>query len=282
MLNIQVTILYYDRTKGWLMVDSPVPTLTYISIYLIIVYLGPKCMKNKKPFKLTSLLITYNVLMTLLNLYIAIEILITSSRLHYSYICQPLTFINNIFEYRLLNAIWWYYFSKLLEFSDTIFFILRKKDRQLTFLHVYHHSTMFALWWTIVKWIPTGSIFLAAMVNCFIHVLMYSYYALSALGPKIEKYLWWKKYLTILQLVQFTTALFLGIHGIKSECAFPKWMQYVLVVYMISFLALFGNFYAKAYVGKGAVKIKNNKNQNFDHILKDNTECMDDSTKKID
>ncbi|XP_015368723.1 PREDICTED: elongation of very long chain fatty acids protein 4-like [Diuraphis noxia] len=151
---------------------------------------------------------------------------------------------------KLLKAVWWYYFSKLLEFCDTIFFILRKKDKQLTFLHVYHHSTMFSLWWIGVKWVPSGSTFLPAMVNSFIHVLMYSYYALSALGPKIEKYLWWKKYLTILQLIQFTTALFLGIHGIKSGCKFPIWMQYLLVIYMISFIVLFGNFYANAYVQK--------------------------------
>jgi elongation of very long chain fatty acids protein 4 len=42
------------------------------------------------------------------------------------------------------------------------------------------------------------------MANSFIHVLMYTYYGLSALGPHIAKYLWWKKYLTILQLVSNT------------------------------------------------------------------------------
>ena len=39
------------------------------------------------------------------------------------------------------------------------------------------------------------------MINCFIHVIMYSYYLLSALGPALRPYLWWKKYLTLLQLV---------------------------------------------------------------------------------
>lgn len=92
--------------------------------------------------------------------------------------------------------------------------------------------------------------FLPAMVNSFIHVLMYSYYGLAALGPGVTKYLWWKKYLTILQLIQFTTALILGINGIKSGCDFPLWMQYALVIYMVSFIVLFGNFYAKAYIAK--------------------------------
>lgn len=43
--------------------------------------------------------------------------------------------------------------------------------------------------------------FFAAMVNSCIHVAMYLYYALAACGPKVQKYLCWKKYLTILQMV---------------------------------------------------------------------------------
>ena len=31
---------------------------------------------------------------------------------------------------------------------------------------------------------------------------MYSYYAASAMGPRLKPYLWWKKYLTIIQLVK--------------------------------------------------------------------------------
>ena len=39
------------------------------------------------------------------------------------------------------------------------------------------------------------------MLNSGIHVIMYTYYFLSAFGPAVRKYLWWKKYLTMLQLV---------------------------------------------------------------------------------
>lgn len=63
----------------------------------------------------------------------------------------------NFYFLQIANAVWWYYFSKLLEFCDTFFFILRKKDEQLTFLHVYHHSTMFGFWWIGIKWVPSGS-----------------------------------------------------------------------------------------------------------------------------
>lgn len=31
---------------------------------------------------------------------------------------------------------------------------MRKKQKQITFLHVYHHAGMVVLSWSIVKWLP--------------------------------------------------------------------------------------------------------------------------------
>lgn len=42
---------------------------------------------------------------------------------------------------------------------------------------------------------------LHAMINAMVHVIMYFYYGLSAAGPYFQKYLWWKKYMTAIQLV---------------------------------------------------------------------------------
>lgn len=39
------------------------------------------------------------------------------------------------------------------------------------------------------------------ILNNFVHVLMYFYYMLSAMGPQYQKYLWWKRYMTELQIV---------------------------------------------------------------------------------
>lgn len=30
---------------------------------------------------------------------------------------------------------------------------------------------------------------------------MYMYYMLAAMGPQVQKHLWWKKYLTVMQIV---------------------------------------------------------------------------------
>lgn len=67
-----------ERTRGWLLVDSPKPTLIYTMFYLLIVWAGPKVMKKRKAFKLTWALVPYNLAMACLNAYIAIQVNITS------------------------------------------------------------------------------------------------------------------------------------------------------------------------------------------------------------
>lgn len=42
----------------------------------------------------------------------------------------------------MAKAVWLYYIAKLTELLDTVFFVLRKKDRQISFLHMYHHTLM--------------------------------------------------------------------------------------------------------------------------------------------
>ena len=50
-------------------------------------------------------------------------------------------------------------------------------------------------------WIFSFSAFFVAMLNSFVHIFMYTYYGLAAIGPHMQKYLWWKRYLTRMQLV---------------------------------------------------------------------------------
>lgn len=45
------------------------------------------------------------------------------------------------------------------------------------------------------------------LINNFVHVVMYFYYMVAAMGPEYQKYLWWKKHLTTLQLVSVQTIL---------------------------------------------------------------------------
>ena len=41
-----------------------------------------------------------------------------------------------------------------------------------------------------------------------------------------------------------------GIYSLYVDCDFPRWMSWALILYMISFLVLFGNFYLQSYIKK--------------------------------
>ncbi|XP_019641371.1 PREDICTED: elongation of very long chain fatty acids protein 4-like isoform X2 [Branchiostoma belcheri] len=277
--KIQEGLKYYEwclsfsdpRVADWPLMDRWAPTLYLTAAYLLIVWLGPRLMEKRKPMELTWLMVPYNFATVLLNLYICVELVTASWSAGYSYSCQRVNYSYDVNEVRIASALWWYFISKLLEFADTFFFIVRKKNSQISFLHVYHHTTMFALWWVGIKWVAGGQSFFGAMMNSGVHVLMYTYYGLSAMGPRFQKYLWWKKYMTVIQLTQFFIAFGHCVQSLYVECDFPGWMHWGLLIYATSLIALFGNFYIKAYkkpktaVGAGKTSDKDKTGNGLQH-----------------
>ncbi|KAK3573635.1 hypothetical protein QTP86_029980 [Hemibagrus guttatus] len=261
------------RVRGWLLLDNYLPTLSFTIIYLLIVWMGPKYMKNRQPFSCRGLLVVYNLALTLLSLYMFYELVTAVWQGGYNFFCQD-THSGGEADNRIINVLWWYYFSKLIEFMDTFFFILRKNNHQITFLHIYHHFTMLNIWWFVMNWVPCGHFVLeagkmgkrkdlrefdkayfGATFNSFIHVLMYSYYGLSAI-PAIQPYLWWKKYITQGQLVQFVLTMIQTSCAVVWPCGFPKGWLYFQISYMITLIIFFSNFYIQTYKKKGTAAKK--------------------------
>nr|XP_054761516.1 elongation of very long chain fatty acids protein 4-like [Lytechinus pictus] len=186
--------------------ESPIPTLVITALYLIMIRVGPRMMENHKPLELKNSMILYNFACVVLSGYIVIE-------------------------------------------------------------HVYHHASMFVLWWIGIKWVAGGQgkmscrcgsgcgigggvdrglCLVWSRMNSFIHVVMYSYYCIAAMGQQFHKYLWWKKYLTMLQFVQFCLGM---VHAINSLTQCPSPLDAVgLIGYATSMFLLFANFYLHAYI----------------------------------
>lgn len=153
----------------------------------------------------------------------------------------------------MASGCWWYYFSKFTEFFDTIFFVMRKRYDQVSTLHVIHHGIMpVSVWWG-VKFTPGGHSSFFGFLNTFVHIIMYTYYMLAAMGPKVQKYLWWKKYLTVLQMIQFVLVM---VHAFqllfKNDCNYPIYFAYFIGAHAILFYFLFSRFYKQAYTKKQA------------------------------
>lgn len=237
-----------ERLRGWPFMDSPVPILSVFVLYLMMVRQGPKMMEQRKPFQVQGAMVLYNLAVMALSVYITFEKLISAVQSSYSLMCQPVDYSDDPRALRMLNACYWYFISKIIELLDTFFFIVRKKERQITFLHVYHHAIMLLHTWWFVKFVPGGQTFVLGFLNSFVHIWMYAYYGLAAMGPHMQKYLWWKKYLTKLQLLQFVLTSSHALYNVCfGDCGFPRLFSLSSVIQSAIFFSLFMNFYLQAY-----------------------------------
>ncbi|XP_076140238.1 very long chain fatty acid elongase 7-like [Alosa pseudoharengus] len=231
--------------------SSPLPqTVITIAYLCFVISLGPRLMENRKPFDLKKVMFIYNVCIRFFCLYMFYEFLMSGWATGYSYRCDIVDYSNSPKALRMAQTCWLYYFSKFIEMLDTIFFVIQKKTVQLTFLHIYHHIVAAYTWWFVVKFAEGGMSTFHALLNSIVHVLMYSYYALAALGPAYQKYLWWKKYMTTIQLTQFVMVIIhLSQFFFIEDCRFQvPLIVYILYLLEFIFLGLFLDFYYHAYM----------------------------------
>lgn len=249
----QESIPYADpRTRDWpLLWRSPIYVWALTALYLLIVWLGPKYMKKRPAYSLQTFMVLYNLSLVALSVYMFVEILLSTSEAKYEWMCARYNAEtrNKPEELRVAKVMWWYFFSKAIEFMDTVLMVLRKRNHQITFLHVFHHATMLNIWWWVCMFIPGGLSYFGSGLNCLVHVVMYSYYGLSAI-PSLKGKLWWKNYITRFQLVQFCVTLTHSLYALYSGCDFPLWGKNILVYYMVIMLVLFTNFYIRSYILK--------------------------------
>ncbi|KAL5787458.1 hypothetical protein ACOSP7_004407 [Xanthoceras sorbifolium] len=139
-----------------------------------------------------------------------------------------------------------FYLSKILEFVDTLLIILSNSIQRLTFLHVYHHATVVVMCYL---WLSTSqTLFPVALVtNATVHVVMYLYYLLCAVGIRPK----WKRLVTDFQIVQFVfsfavSGLMLYYHFTGLGCS-GIWGWCFNAVFNASLLALFVDFHGKSY-----------------------------------
>ncbi|XP_034743126.1 elongation of very long chain fatty acids protein 1a [Etheostoma cragini] len=240
------------RIKDYPLMQDPLHMTAILLAYVFLsIYVGPRLMANRKPFSLNTSMIVYNLSMVLLNAYIVYEFMMAGWGTTYTWRCDLIDYSTRPETFRMIRVCWLFYFSKYIELLDTLFFVLRKKHSQITFLHVFHHSFMPWTWWWGITLTPAGGMgCFHAMVNAAVHVIMYFYYLLSAAGPRFQKYLWWKKYMTAIQLTQFVlVSVHISQYYFMEKCDYqiPMWIH-LIWMYGVFFFLLFSNFWIQAYI----------------------------------
>lgn len=239
-------------------------TATYL---LAVTWLGPQLMRNRKPIEgLMWPIRAYNLTMVIFNAYLFWSL---SRKLNFGFDCWGCAKESAMKRLDPEGLKLWdlALLSRYLDFFDSMFFICRKKFSHLSVLHVSHHALVPSIFWFAGKFQPTPSVAFAGYINLSVHVIMYSYYFLSTFSS-LRPFLWWKRYLTKIQIAQFCIDL---IHGLQivywPHCRY-NFMIYIEVVFSISYIILFGNFYVRSYL-RQRQQAENNNNNNQIHCVKE-------------
>nr|QAX90474.1 elongase of very long chain fatty acid [Phenacoccus solenopsis] len=248
--------------KKWFLMNSLLYPISILGVYLYFIFLlGPKMMKNLKPFNINKFIIFYNIIQVIFNAYLCRHTIqyFWDNLNHFR--CFKMSYLTPEEAYwaRIVN--WLFVINKMLDLLDTVFFVLKKKQSHVTFLHVYHHIMTFFLGWSAAKYSPGGQQVVIGVLNSFVHTVMYSYYLLSLFDrfKFITSII--KKRITQMQITQFIIA---GVHIIYGftdpDCDFPAILVYVGTFQTIVFIILFTNFYRKAYIKRNNPEYKKAQN----------------------
>lgn len=243
------------RVDNWLFMSSVWPVVACCFLYYMTVRVwGPRFMKHREPYEITKIMLIYNFIQTVFSGWLFIRACYLWFGGSYNWNCEPVDYSQNPTALAALDMTWWYHFSKYVDYLDSFFFVLRKKYSHLSTLHVVHHGIMpFTTWWGI-KFVGGGHTTFCGFLNMGIHTVMYFYYFLAALGPQMQKYLWWKRYLTTMQMVQFFAFTLHAVQPIFIDCGFPPFYCFIILGHGAMFFAMFANFYVQAYLKKGEKK----------------------------
>ena len=218
--------------------------------YFLFVVIGSAIMKAGLPaMDPYAIKFVYNVSQIMLCAYMTIEAVFLAYRNNYSVL--PCVGYNQQ-NPAVANLLWLFYISKVWDFWDTIFIVIGKKWRQLSFLHVYHHITIFLFYWLNSHVNYDGDVYLTIVLNGFIHTVMYTYYfiCMHTKVPETGKSLpiWWKSSLTMMQMIQFITMMSQGTYLIGTQCKDVSIRVIVAyVLYILSLFGLFAQFYVESY-----------------------------------
>lgn len=237
-------------------VSSPTPMITAVLGYLTIVAFGLSVLKlrGKRPAQAEDPLWLRFFVQVHNLILIALSAGMAGSAVYWA-VQGRYNFWGNAFkasEKEMALTIYVFYMSKFYEFFDTFIMLLKGKSEQVSLLHVYHHGSISSIWWVIAYAAPGGDAYYSCALNSLVHVLMYTYYALSTMLGKDparrRKYLWWSRYLTQFQMFQFVTNMAQAAFTYYRS-PYPKFLSKLLFFYMITLLALFFNFYRRKHIG---------------------------------
>lgn len=231
------------------MLDNWTDSFIYAAVYAVVILSGTYFMKPRPRYNLRPVLAIWSTVLALFSIAGAWRTIpelvaaISNHSFQYS-VCVP------SFYHLTVTGFWAFMFtvSKVYELGDTVFIVLRKQ--RLIFLHWYHHITVLIyVWYSYTDHTAPGRWFM--VMNYTVHSLMYTYYALKAMGFGIPRQI--SMGITVLQLTQMIIGCVINvfIYQVKGRGEFCQQsyenLRYSTMMYF-SYFVLFAQFFYSAYM----------------------------------
>ncbi|XP_023224885.1 elongation of very long chain fatty acids protein 6-like isoform X2 [Centruroides sculpturatus] len=228
-------------------------SLYWSALYLVVVFGGKHLMKSRPAYKLKRPLAVWNISLAIFSLIGTIRLLPG-----FYHVLRDRGFTFSVCNISYIGGIessffwgWLFILSKVLEFGDTIFIVLRKQ--KLIFLHWYHHIvTLVFTWYNSGNLVSLGHWFI--FMNFTVHSLMYGYFALKALNIKIPRPI--AMMITLCQISQMFIGVFLCSWAYKSLASgTPCEITYTALnlnsFMYFTYVVLFCYFFYNSYIVSG-------------------------------
>ncbi|TKR64076.1 hypothetical protein L596_024671 [Steinernema carpocapsae] len=231
-------------------------TITISAVYFGLIKAIQHWMKDRPAFDLQKPLFLWNAVLAVFSI---VGLLRFSEDFVYSVLNDDLYHLLCYSVHPNSVAAFWsllFAASKIVELGDTLFIVLRK--RPLIFLHYYHHAAV--LIYTVhsgAEHTAPGRIFI--VMNYFAHSVMYTYYAITASGVKLPK--WVSMSVTSIQLGQMLAGVFVTfvVYKIKADnsltCQQSMGNLYLAFIIYVTFALLFIQFFVNNYFRKSHKKL---------------------------
>ncbi|XP_017096688.2 very long chain fatty acid elongase 7 [Drosophila bipectinata] len=249
--------LLNGAVKHPLLLADPWFMITVLGLYLYVVNsVLPQFMLFRKPFELKKFMLLHNVIQVVSCIYVIREILfVTDNGVIYFWKCRQLSQSTENVR-RHFSLAYFLFWLKLSELVETMIFVLRQKQNQVTKLHLFHHVATLTLVYLLIHYNQNGSsAYFCAFLNSIVHIIMYSYYFVAAVADKsiVRTLQPIKKSITVIQMVQFALIL-VQLPTQIVLCGVPRGVIIYFGTVIIAMFYGFYDFYTNAYKSDHRVK----------------------------
>jgi elongation of very long chain fatty acids protein 1 len=135
--------------------SSPTPlAVIFLTYFILVSKIGPRFMENRKPMKLTGFTRAYNLYQVIVCAYFIHWGSKKGVTLRETWQCLKINPESEYFSDICIHF-WYFIIFRMSEFIETIVFVLRKKQNQVSVLHIYHHISTVVLLWLYLKFSPS-------------------------------------------------------------------------------------------------------------------------------